>query len=190
MTTRRSRARWSPCLVAVSVTVSLATLGPVSSAAGSSSPDLDVVRDATARYHQASAAEADGFIHVPAPAPAHYCISSFDGSGSMGLHLLHPDRLGDSELDPTRPEVLVYEPMKHGRRQLVAVEYIVDQAVWDEANPGVWPMVLGHRLHLVTAPNRYEVPAFYELHAWVWKHNPAGMFEDFNPRVTCEHAED
>ena len=26
------------------------------------------------------------------------------------------------------------------------------------------------------------------LHAWVWKDNPSGMFADWNPRVTCEHA--
>ena len=25
----------------------------------------------------------------------------------------------------------------------------------------------------------------YALHAWVWEHNPAGMFADFNPNVSC-----
>ena len=31
------------------------------------------------------------------------------------------------------------------------------------------------------------VPAvgFYILHAWVWGHNPAGMFVDWNPEVSC-----
>ena len=38
------------------------------------------------------------------------------------------------------------------------------------------------------AGNRYGLPGVYELHAWLWQHNPAGMFEDFNPRVTCAHA--
>lgn len=35
------------------------------------------------------------------------------------------------------------------------------------------------------AANRYDIPAFYELHAWVWKHNPSGVFEGWNPSVHC-----
>jgi hypothetical protein len=38
----------------------------------------------------------------------------------------------------------------------------------------------------VGAPNRYGLPAFYELHVWAWKTNPSGMFADWNPRVSCE----
>jgi hypothetical protein len=34
-------------------------------------------------------------------------------------------------------------------------------------------------------PNRYGLPAFWELHAWVWRHNPNGLFDDWNPRVSC-----
>jgi hypothetical protein len=29
------------------------------------------------------------------------------------------------------------------------------------------------------------VLGWYILHAWIWQHNPAGMFEDWNPTVTC-----
>jgi len=39
-----------------------------------------------------------------------------------------------------------------------------------------------------TRGNRYGLPPFYELHAWLWKHNPAGMFDDWNPRVVCPAA--
>jgi len=28
-------------------------------------------------------------------------------------------------------------------------------------------------------------PAFYSLHAWIWKDNPAGMFSMWNPDVHC-----
>ncbi|HET6580207.1 MAG TPA: hypothetical protein VFG66_17955 [Gemmatimonadales bacterium] len=38
------------------------------------------------------------------------------------------------------------------------------------------------------APNRYELPAFHQVHAWVWRHNPHGMFADHNPSVSCDHA--
>jgi hypothetical protein len=27
------------------------------------------------------------------------------------------------------------------------------------------------------AGNRYGLPAFYELHAWLWKDNPIGLFK-------------
>ena len=46
--------------------------------------------------------------------------------------------------------------------------------------------LFGEQFHLVRSPNRYSVPAFYELHTWVWQHNPYGMFEDWNPRVRCD----
>jgi hypothetical protein len=34
---------------------------------------------------------------------------------------------------------------------------------------------------VTTAPNRYGLPAFYSLHAWVWKPNPAGQYAMWNP---------
>ena len=46
----------------------------------------------------------------------------------------------------------------------------------------------GRQFELVKAGNRYGLPAFYELHAWIWEHNPRGMFEDWNPRVSCAGA--
>ena len=33
--------------------------------------------------------------------------------------------------------------------------------------------------------NRYGLPAFYELHLWLWKPNSEGMFDDWNPKVVC-----
>ena len=47
------------------------------------------------------------------------------------------------------------------------------------------PTLFGHEFHLVEAGNRYGLPAFYELHAWIWHHNPSGMFEDWNPHIDC-----
>ena len=28
----------------------------------------------------------------------------------------------------------------------------------------------------------------YELHFWLYRENPHGMFSPFNPRATCEHS--
>jgi len=33
--------------------------------------------------------------------------------------------------------------------------------------------------------NRYGLPPFYELHAWIWQNNPDGMFKDWNPSGSC-----
>jgi hypothetical protein len=38
---------------------------------------------------------------------------------------------------------------------------------------------------LTPADNRFGLPAFYSLHVWVWKHNPKGTFEPWNPQVHC-----
>jgi hypothetical protein len=61
---------------------------------------------------------------------------------------------------------------------------VVFTEAWDAAHESP-PTLLGLELHLVPAPNRYELPAFYQIHAWVWRSNPTGMFESFNPTVSC-----
>jgi hypothetical protein len=62
------------------------------------------------------------------------------------------------------------------------VEFIVPAAAWDGAGNTEPPMVLGHPLHLNAALG------VYVLHAWIWKHNPGGMFNDWNPKVSCSTA--
>lgn len=107
------------------------------------------------------------------------------GVGGMGQHYVKGDLVGDPALDKLRPEALVYEPRANGGYRLVAVEYIVLKDAWHEANGAAPPRLFGKRLSLVTAPNAYELPDFYEIHAWVWKKNPNGLFADWNPRVSC-----
>jgi hypothetical protein len=48
------------------------------------------------------------------------------------------------------------------------------------------PVLMGQLFNYVGAPNRYGLPAFYELHVWAWKSNADGVFADWNPRVSCE----
>jgi hypothetical protein len=75
--------------------------------------------------------------------------------------------------------------------KLVAVEYVVLADGWDSRHKApdgsvTPPMLMGQLFNYVSAPNRYELPAFYELHVWAWKSNPDGVFADWNPRVSCE----
>jgi hypothetical protein len=44
---------------------------------------------------------------------------------------------------------------------------------------------MGIHFELIPAGNRYGLPDFYELHAWIWRSNPLGMFTDWNPRMHC-----
>lgn len=113
----------------------------------------------------------------------HGCVSG-QQEGAMGIHFANGSLVGDGKLDAMAPEALLYEP-KDGKMQLVGVEYIVLAADWD-AKHSTPPVLMGQLLNYSGAPNRFGIPAFYELHVWAWKSNPNGMFADWNPRVSCE----
>lgn len=149
--------------------------------------DLARARAAAAGYHDTARAAADGFGPFPAGVPLHECITALDGSAAMGIHWLDPTRL-DASLDPAEPEVLVYEPMADGRLRLVALEYVVFADAWTAEHGDTTPQLFGRDLTYVGEPNRYEIPAFWQVHAWVFRHNPAGMFADHNPKVTCDNG--
>jgi len=102
----------------------------------------------------------------------------------MGVHYANGALVGAGVIDAARPQVLVYEPTANGRLRLVAVEYVVFQAAWDAAHSSP-PALFGQEFMLTPDGNRYGLPAFYALHAWVWKPNPSGMFAMWNPRVDC-----
>lgn len=111
------------------------------------------------------------------------CVSS-PHEGSMGVHYVNGGLVGDGALDAARPEALVYEP-RRGKLRLVAVEYVVLADAWHSGNEEP-PALDGQVFNYVGSPNRYGLPAFYELHVWAFKDNPHGMFSDHNPRVSCE----
>jgi hypothetical protein len=158
-------------VVALLVVMGVATASATPSAPGPR--DLAQVRGALATYHQLEAARDAGWDPVPG---LDHCFAN-PGVGAMGYHYIDAARL-DLELDPLRPEALVYVPGPQGQLRLGAVEYLVPAAPWDASHDDP-PMVLGRHLHL------NEHLGVYVLHAWVFAHNPAGMFEDWNPRVTC-----
>ena len=145
--------------------------------------DLAAARAATEAFTDVAAAEAAGY-GLPAEGPLHECIESLDDTGAMGLHYINGDLVGNPELDLTRPEALVYQPMAGGGLKLVALEYVVFAEAWDAANDHP-PMLFGEMFMLTEDPNRYELPAFYALHVWLYEDNPAGMFASFNANVTC-----
>jgi hypothetical protein len=139
-------------------------------------------RKATASFADVNAALAAGYVKFPDLAGD--CVAQA-GQGGMGIHYLN-GALVDAELDPLRPELLVYRQARHGKLELAALEYVVPAPVWDalHAQP---PSLFGHGFHLLRVPNRYGLTTpLYTLHVWLWEHNPNGLFNDWNPRVHCD----
>ncbi|HKE48541.1 MAG TPA: hypothetical protein VKB52_10790 [Rhodanobacteraceae bacterium] len=139
------------------------------------SPLVSKVRDATARYRDVNVAIQEGWV---AATP---CVSGPD-HGAMGVHFVLPDRLSDGVVDADEPEALIYEPLTNGALRLVGVEFIALASTVTEP-----PKLEGHLLNFVGEPNRFGLPAFYEMHVWAWEGNPQGNFADWNTDVSCDH---
>lgn len=144
-------------------------------------PLIDKVRAATVRYLDINVAVHEGWV---AATP---CVSGPD-TGAMGVHLVLPARISPPLLNATEPQALIYEPMADGRMRLVGVEFIVLAGDWSGLHPnGPQPALEGNLLNYIAAPNRYGLPAFYEIHVWAWERNPKGSYADWNTHVSCEH---
>jgi hypothetical protein len=124
--------------------------------------ELAAARRGTARYHDVEQAEADGYVNVD-------LYESGEGFHWVNFALI------DGTFDPAHPEILLYAPVPgEARLQLVAVEYVVPL---NEPKPAGF-----------TGPAdqwREDTEEFnlWELTAWIWEHNPKGVFEYLNPRV-------
>ena len=142
---------------------------------------LDDLRAATAAFRSGPAApwsveviDLDGIS----------CIEDPHGTGAMGIHYLDPANLFDGSIDRLAPEALIYEPGADGSLSLIAAEYLVLAEAWD-ATHAAPPILYGQRFTRVATGNRYGLPDFYELHVWHQKANPSGIFNDWNPTVSC-----
>jgi hypothetical protein len=138
-----------------------------------SAPELAHIRAATARYHDVDVALDDGYI------PVSPCEQN--DIGAMGVHYLHPGLASDAEVDPARPEVLLYLPTSDGEAQLVGVEYFVAAT----ATGGVTPELYGVPFDGPMAGHSPGMPEHYDLHVWAWRHNPDGMTAQWNPALNC-----
>ena len=127
------------------------------------------LRTVTERYKNLELAKADGFVFL------HACENR-PGEGPVGMVYVHPGRLMDGLIDASRPDALVYEPKGSGPAELVAVEFAMPYTLWTEQDP---PQFLGHAFQ---PEDEFGV---FGLHVWVWRDNPAGMFAEANPNVTC-----
>lgn len=130
--------------------------------------DLAAARAGTAVYHSLQTAIDDQFVEPFDPNP---CFTLPEAG--MGFHYVKPSRV-DATPNAAEPELLVYMPDEKGVNHLVAVEYLVPGLPSDTP-----PELFGRQFHFE------PLVAGWTLHAWIWRNNLAGMFEDFNPKLRC-----
>jgi hypothetical protein len=135
----------------------------------------------TARDQAAAMLATAGFQDVATAEGAGYA-SSLDAlgcfqdpqRGGMGVHYINQS-LMDDKVDIRKPEALVYELDVTGKiTGLVAHEYIVPIDAWHQRRP---PRLFGVDFH------KHPTLPLWVLHAWLWKDNPSGVFQDWNPAV-------
>ena len=177
------------CLMALTVVVSACdgSKNPVVPTGPAPDPleaQLEKVRAATAKYQDVAIALADGFVRPPA-------CASMAGQGAMGYHYTNAGRV-DGRVVAEEPEILLYIP-EADRLSLVAVEYFVP-VVLDgvpyfgltaPASLGATPRLFGRNFDDPMAGHNPTMPWHWELHAWIWRNNPAGTFAPWNPALSC-----
>jgi hypothetical protein len=132
--------------------------------------ELAALRRATAPFHNFDKAAAAGYGVQLTP-----CDEQLP-DGAQGYHYGNP-ALIDGTASLLEPEILQYEPQAGGHLRLVGIEYIVPLT---EPQP---PPLLGQQFHA------NQAAGLWALHVWAWRHNPSGMFADWNPKVSCKHAQ-
>lgn len=145
---------------------------------------LNATRAALDKYKDPLAAVRDGYFStvgcVTYPAGGGHGAMQYK-PGTMGVHFLNTANIGP-KLDSLHPQVLIYEPVGDKLR-LVAAEWFVPTAV--SKTP---PTIFGHQLEGPMAGHEPVMPAelrHWDLHVWLWKDNPYGVFSPTNSAVTC-----
>ena len=150
--------------------------------------ELDAIRKALSKYEDPYVAVRD--LYLSTVGCVHYDGSTMEGhlnyaKGAMGIHFVNLTIQGPP--DPLKPNVLIYEPVGKGKLKLVAAEWLVPLGLTKEP-----PVLMGQTFlgpmegHEPLIPQGFH---HYDLHAWLFKDNPLGMFSPTNPDVSCEHAE-
>ncbi len=169
-------------------------------------PDLEEVRAAAERFQDVEVALEEGYIRDPFDlCDTAEMLGRPAELGVMGVHYFRPDLLGitgpaDPRVDGTgthtdflEPGILIYEPQPDSSLELVAVENLVFLEAWEAAGHSEPPTFHGvsyDRMEDLPGTEADEAHMFephYDLHVWLYRDNPNGMFAPFNPNVTCEY---
>lgn len=137
------------------------------------SKDLAALRRVVAPFHDFETAQQAGWTHLIPRCRDNQPV------GGMGWHYANPAHV-DGELDPTKPEALIYEPQEDGSMRFVGVEFAVPFAVLppEAEAPELFGQTFLHNFG----------DELWMLHVWVGRHNPEGIFATWNPMVSCQYA--
>ena len=174
-------------LLARAIVVAFASLAALPAPVGAEEPnaaEIDAMREALAKYKDPYVAVRD--LYLSTVGCVHYDGMKMPGhmeypKGGMGIHFVNLTIQGP--LDPKKPNVLIYEPVGD-KLELVAAEWLVPVSVAKER-----PVLLGQPFQGPMEGHEPLIPqefVHYDLHAWLFKDNPNGMFSPTNPDVTCE----
>ena len=153
---------------------------PVSAVDDITDGTLAQARAATAQFHDVDRATEAGYVQASPCVPG------------QGYHYVNFTLASNGDLDVSQPEVLLYAPGPNGKLRLVGVEYVrfypgsftAPAAPPYVRDPG-GPSMFGVDFHGPMAGHEPGMPDHHELHVWVWRHSPEGMFEAHNSRVVC-----
>jgi hypothetical protein len=134
-------------------------------------------REGTEQYRDVRVAVKDGYKQVSP------CVDN--GSAAMGIHYLNEANVADPAIRAGKPELLLYFPQPNGKLQLVGVEYFRPDADQDLTTDDDRPSLAGIPFDGPMEGHDPGMPRHYDLHAWVWKWNPSGVFAQFNPNLRC-----
>ncbi len=171
------RRKHGPRAALAALAIAATALVGVTAVVATASPpdDLQAAKAATARYHSIHQALAAGYL----PPPPGACVAH-PTLGGMGYHFENPTLMEDNRLDPAQPEMLVYERKKNGKFRLIALEYYVEA---DQVTST--PVLFGQAFDGPMPAHHPGMETHYDLHVWLWKDNPSGLFAMWNPEVTC-----
>lgn len=132
--------------------------------------DLARLRTLTEPFQEFDGGKAAGY-----DAPFMGCFAT--DSGGMGIHYQNTGIDVAATPSVTTPPFLMYEPQPDGTMRLVGVEYVKAAPPSDPA-----PVLFEQQFTYNTA---LEI---WALHVWIWKGNPAGLYANWNPTVSCQFA--
>ena len=150
--------------------------------------EIDALRKAMEKYQDYKVAVRDlylstvGCVHYAGEKMAHHMEYA---KGAMGIHFVNVTLQGPP--DPMKPNVLIYEPV--GKElKLVAVEWLVPLTADLKQRPSLFGQSFMGPMegHEPLIPKDY---VHYDLHAWLFKNNPLGMFAPTNPDVSCKDSD-
>jgi hypothetical protein len=137
------------------------------------------------KYQSVDQAKADGYVQASPCQELPTGGGESSHAGGMGLHYVSQAAMTDGKLDPAKPEMLVYAPLG-GSLQLVAAEYFKPDADQDPRTDSDRPALFGRSFEGPMLGHAPGMPIHYDLHVWLWKPNPSGLFAPWSPDVSCK----